>query len=61
MNKLNHQFGHRNIDRYFIDENDIIQCTLSHMAPNREEELFIEFELAVCIHLKANKRLYYTE
>ena len=55
MNELNHKFGHRNIDRYVIDENDIIVCTLSQMARNRMEELFIEFELAVCMYLNANK------
>ena len=55
MNKLNHQFGHRNIGRYFIDENDIIVCTLSQMAPNGKGELFIEYELAVSMYLNANK------
>ena len=55
MNKLNRQFGHRNIERYSIDENDIIVCTFSKMAPNGKRELFIEYELAVCMYLNINK------
>ena len=35
---------HKNIARYFIDENNIIVYTLLQMAPNGE--LFIEYELA---------------
>ena len=50
MNKLNHQFGHRNSDKYFIGENDITVCTLTQIAPNRKEELFIEYVQIGCMY-----------